>query len=148
VADTTPERAVVAGDLLVVYGTLLSGLGHQERLGVADGLALVGPCRVRGSLVALGWYPGLVVDDGPGAITAELVAGELFRVVDPAVVAVLDRFEGFDPASPATSEYHRIRLRVIDPDVEAWVYVYVGPRPVGARLAHGDWRRHLAEGGR
>jgi gamma-glutamylcyclotransferase (GGCT)/AIG2-like uncharacterized protein YtfP len=139
---------VRAGELLVVYGTLLSGLGHQERLGVAGGLELVGPCRVRGSLFALGWYPGLVVDDRPGDPSPPgLVAGELFRVVDPAVVGVLDRFEGYDPASPATSEYLRVRVRVVEPDVEAWVYVYAGPGRPGAHLSHGDWRTHLADEG-
>lgn len=150
------EDPVAVGDLLVVYGTLLSGLGHQERLGVVHGLELVGPCRVRGALFALGWYPGLVVDGDaaegaaatpPVAAPAGLVTGELFRVLDPAVVAVLDRFEGFDPASPDTSEYLRVRVRVVEPDLAAWVYAYVGPRHPGDHLTHGDWRRHLAGGG-
>jgi gamma-glutamylcyclotransferase (GGCT)/AIG2-like uncharacterized protein YtfP len=147
---------VAAGDLLVVYGTLLSGLGHQERLGVVRGLELVGPCRVRGALFALGWYPGLVLDggapalaagDGSTAVPEGLVTGELFRVLDPAVVAVLDRFEGFDPASPDTSEYLRVRVRVVEPEVDAWVYAYVGPRHPDDHLTHGDWRRHLGDGG-
>lgn len=138
------ERVAV-GDLLVVYGTLLSGLGHQERLGVAAGLELVGPCRVPGALFVLGWYPGLVVGDRD---EAGLVAGELYRVVDPAVVSVLDRFEGYDQASPATSEYLRVRIRVTEPELDAWVYAYVGARRPDGRLPHGDWRRHLADEGR
>lgn len=138
-------RRVAVGDLLVAYGSLLSDLGHQERLGVTAGLELVGPCRVRGALFALGWYPGLVVDDEP---PSGLVSGELFRVVDPLVVSVLDRFEGYDPASPATSEYLRRRIRVTEPDVDAWVYVYVGARRPDDHLPHGDWRRHLADEGR
>jgi gamma-glutamylcyclotransferase (GGCT)/AIG2-like uncharacterized protein YtfP len=127
---------MAGAELLAVYGSLLRGLGHQERLGVAAGLELVGPCVLAGTLYELGWYPG-VWPGGPGR-----VAGELYRVPDPGVFTVLDRYEGADPHDP-DAEYRRVRARLVTPEVEAWVYV-LAREPEGAPVVEGgDWRRHV-----
>jgi len=131
---------MVDAELLAVYGSLLAGLGQQERLGVDDDLELIGPCVLAGTLYALGWYPGLRPGGG-GRVVAEL-----YRVADPRVLAVLDRYEGCDPGDPQ-AEYVRVRVRLVTPDVEAWVYA-LARKPVGAPVVvGGDWRHHTRRAG-
>src|SRR3954451_9769095 len=89
-------------DLLVVYGTLRSGTGWRERLGVAELVGAVGPCTLAGSLVALDGYPGLVLE-GCGPVGAEVL-----RLLDPSALDVFDRFEGYDPIHPEAGEYRRL----------------------------------------
>jgi gamma-glutamylcyclotransferase (GGCT)/AIG2-like uncharacterized protein YtfP len=123
------------------YGSLLRRFPTQTRLGVAEGLEFLGPCRLRGRLLDLGPYPGLV--DG-----GRLVRGELYRLADPAVLKVLDRFEAYDPADPAGSEYLRQCETLAEPRVTAWVY-RLRLAPAGApEVAGGDWAEHLAAAGR
>jgi len=138
-----------APDLLVVYGTLRSGTGWRERLGVADLVQSVGSCTLLGSLFELGWYPGLVLD-GAGPVVAEVL-----RLREPSALTTFDRFEGYDPTQPEAGEYRRLLLEidlletdVADRDVAdrdrprraaAWVYeLRVAPidRP---RVVGGDW---------
>ena len=95
-----------APDLLVVYGTLRSGTGWRERLGVADLVQSVGSCTLHGSLFELGWYPGLVLD-GAGPVVAEVL-----RLREPSVLTTFDRFEGFDPTQPEAGEYRRLLLEI------------------------------------
>lgn len=131
---------MAGAELLAVYGSLLRGLGHHERLGVAGALELLGPCVLAGTLYALGWYPGMR-PGGPGRVT-----GELYRVLEPEVFTVLDHFEGVDPDDPE-AEYLRVRARLVTPAVEAWVYV-LGRDPVDAPVVEGgDWRRHVSRRG-
>ena len=141
-----------APDLLVVYGTLRSGTGWRERLGVADLVQSVGSCTLLGSLFELGWYPGLVLD-GAGPVVAEVL-----RLREPSALTTFDRFEGYDPTQPEAGEYRRLLLEidlletdVADRDVAdrdrprraaAWVYeLRVAPldRP---RVVGGDWLAH------
>jgi gamma-glutamylcyclotransferase (GGCT)/AIG2-like uncharacterized protein YtfP len=137
-----------APDLLVVYGTLRSGTGWRERLGVADLVESVGPCTLAGSLFELGWYPGLVLD-GAGPVAAEAL-----RLLDPSALDAFDRFEGYDPIRPDEGEYRRLVVRIeleddgVDrrPAADAWVYeLRVAPtdRP---RVVGGDWLVHTDGG--
>ncbi|WP_208029609.1 gamma-glutamylcyclotransferase family protein [Rhabdothermincola sediminis] len=127
-------------ELFALYGTLMSGEGGQERLGLQGRLQPRGPCVLAGTLVELGWYPGLVLEP------AGRVIGELVRVADAGVLEVLDRYEGFDPASPERSLFVRTRLVTVEPGVEAWAYVFTGEVPDGRVIASGDWRAHRAAG--
>jgi len=129
---------VRAGDLLAVYGTLMPGLGGQERLGVTHLLRPVGPCVLAGTLVELGWYPGLLAEPGGR------VRGELLEILDPAVIATLDRYEGYDPAAPETCEYERLMVPTLEPGVDAWVYRFRVAVPDDRVIASGDWRAHVA----
>ena len=135
---TTPHMAPraepMAGsrvDLIAVYGTLMAGLGAQERLGVTDQLARVGPCVLEGTLAVLGWYPGLLAEP-KGRVLAEL-----FRILDDQVLARLDRYEG--------PQYRRVQVDTIEPGDRAWVYVFEGSVPSDRHIASGDWRRYLDE---
>lgn len=140
---STPDRLVVYGSLM---RDLPSATGEREadlldRLGVGALLRRIGPCRVGGELFDLGAYPGLRRPrDAAGS-----VCGELYTILDPAVLAVLDEFEGYDPRNASGSDYLRERVELLEPrGVEAWVYVYNrAPDPI-SRIASGDWRAHLA----
>jgi gamma-glutamylcyclotransferase (GGCT)/AIG2-like uncharacterized protein YtfP len=118
------------------YGTLRPGGGALDRLGITERVTHLGPCLLRGDLYAVTWYPGLVEGD-------RLVRGDLFDVPDD-LVPMLDEFEGWFPDRPDRSEYVRLADRLVDPDVEAWVYRWRGPVSNGILVAHGDWLEHTA----
>lgn len=117
----------------------MQGLGAAEALGMSRLLERVGTCVLPGRLHDLGPYPGLVL--GPGG----RVRGELHAVLSPRVIAVLDDFEGFDPAHPERSLFVRERVSLLEPDEDAWVYAYNGSVSGRPRVASGDWRRHLQQ---
>jgi gamma-glutamylcyclotransferase (GGCT)/AIG2-like uncharacterized protein YtfP len=132
------QRGPDVPDRLFAYGTLMEGFARHPLLGPA---VLEGPGRLRGSLLDLGGYPGVVLDDGGW------VQGELYRVPDLAArLARLDRAEGYDPAHQAGSLYlrRRVVVHVVDgPPRDAWLYVYNGPAGGGPRIPSGDWRAHV-----
>ena len=121
---------------LVFYGTLMAAYPTQDRLGIRHRLEPAGTCLVRGQLHDLGWYPGLV---GGG----RLIRAELYRALDQAVLEILDRFEGFDPADPAGSEYLRLEMALHEPRLPAWVYVYNRPVEMRPLVPADDWAAHL-----
>jgi gamma-glutamylcyclotransferase (GGCT)/AIG2-like uncharacterized protein YtfP len=113
-------------DRLFVYGTL-----HPSRApaGIAPTVALLkplGPATLRGRLLNLGAYPGLIL---PGS---DEIPGELFALPDdPAlrarVWAALDAYEDFRPDAPDSSLFTRALTRVTLPDGDsqtAWVYLF------------------------
>jgi gamma-glutamylcyclotransferase (GGCT)/AIG2-like uncharacterized protein YtfP len=136
-------RGPEALERLFAYGTLMTGLARRPLLGAA---ILEGPGRVRGSLLDLGDYPGVTLDDGGW------VEGELYRLPDLARgLARLDRAEAYDPADEAGSLYlrRRVAVHVADgPPRDAWLYVLNGPPGRGPRVPSGDWRAHLRARGR
>jgi gamma-glutamylcyclotransferase (GGCT)/AIG2-like uncharacterized protein YtfP len=124
-------------ELLAVYGTLMSGQSYAGRPDVENLMRSLGPCRIAGGLYSEGDYPWLVVGDGE-------VAGELYEVPDPATFDLLDAYENEGRHTEhGAGRYERRRVRLIEPDVEAWVYVWDGPER-GTPLDDGDWRTFLA----
>jgi gamma-glutamylcyclotransferase (GGCT)/AIG2-like uncharacterized protein YtfP len=123
-------------DRLAVYGSLLTGLGARQALGLEAELRVCGPCAIGGALLDLGPYPGLVRSRGR-------VAGELLELSQPAILAVLDAYEGFDARAPGASLFVRERVRLLEPDADAWVYVYNGSEADGSPVFGGCWRTHL-----
>ena len=125
------------GDRIALYGSLMSGLGAMDALGLALSLRFEGPCMIPGRLFDLGAYPGL--RPGPGR-----VHGEIYRLLDLPALTTLDEFEDFDPSRPADSLYLRERVQLLEPvGTLAWVYVYNREPSRGDRIAQGDWRAHL-----
>lgn len=123
--------------LLATYGTLLRAFDRHEMLGIADGLSLVGPCRVKGVLYDLGEFPGAVQGE-------EMVRAELFRVRSDEVWAVLDRYEGYVPGAEERSLFVRRRTPIHTPAGQtAWVYWYTGPTEGRSRVSGGDWRAYV-----
>ncbi len=96
---------------------------------LARGAAFVGAARVRGRLLDLGRYPGLIA--GPGA-----VHGEVFRIDRPELLPALDREEGYNfERRPATVTLARGRR------ARAWVYWYRGSQNGAVRIPDGKYRR-------
>jgi gamma-glutamylcyclotransferase (GGCT)/AIG2-like uncharacterized protein YtfP len=126
--------------MLALYGTLMSPFDSLDELGARAHLQLIGPCEIPGRLFDVGEWPSLVTGAG-------VAHGELFEVLTPAVFSLLDRFEDYDPANPASSVYIRQRVRLLRPDVDAWVYVANTPLAGARQIPSGSWREWLAGGG-
>jgi gamma-glutamylcyclotransferase (GGCT)/AIG2-like uncharacterized protein YtfP len=125
-------------ELLAVYGTLMSGQEYEGRPDVETLMRPMGPCRLPGRLYSEGDYPWLVAEDEGE------VAGELYEVLDPATFEILDAYEGEGRHTVGgTGNYVRKRIRLLEPDREAWVYAWEG-RPRGEPIDDGDWRTFLA----
>ncbi len=88
----------------------------------------VGEASVRGTLLELRHYPGLV--DGAGR-----VRGELFRLDDPEVLPAVDREEGYNFERRLTAVTRADGRRA-----RAWTYWYRGPRDRARIIPEGDWR--------
>jgi len=87
--------------------------------------------QVRARLVDLGSYPGAVPDAGAA------LHGEVYRIPDPALWAVLDSAEG--------PQYHRRVVTVRSEDgheLAASIYWYIGPLDRGVPIPGGDYRAH------
>jgi gamma-glutamylcyclotransferase (GGCT)/AIG2-like uncharacterized protein YtfP len=114
------------------YGTLRVGGAALSRLGLEAAVRHLGPCRIPGRLHVVSWYPGLVPGEGE-------VIGDLFEVTDRTTVALLDRFEGFDPEDPDRSLFMRTPVELIAPATEAWVYRWRGDPTQAPVAVSGDW---------
>jgi gamma-glutamylcyclotransferase (GGCT)/AIG2-like uncharacterized protein YtfP len=124
-------------ELLAVYGTLMSGQSYEGRPAVETLMRSLGPCRIPGMLFSEGDYPWLVQGEGE-------VSGELYEVDDAATFAVLDDYENEGRHTLEDSgRYARVRIRLLEPTVEAWVYVWEGAER-GDPIDDGDWRAWLA----
>jgi gamma-glutamylcyclotransferase (GGCT)/AIG2-like uncharacterized protein YtfP len=112
--------------LLFAYGTLMRGYVRHHFLA---GATLVSAGHVRGRLLDLRGYPGLI--EGAGR-----VRGEVYRLQDPELLPVLDREEG----------YNFVRRRGVvtlagGRRARAWLYRYRGPRERATPIPDGDYRR-------
>ena len=124
-------------ELLAVYGTLMSGQAYEGRPDVERLMRSRGPCRIGGTLFSTGDYPWLVQGDGE-------VHGELYEVLEVETFAILDAYEGEGRhTAHGAGTYERRRVRLIEPGVEAWVYVWAG-EPLGEPIDEGDWRTFIA----
>jgi gamma-glutamylcyclotransferase (GGCT)/AIG2-like uncharacterized protein YtfP len=110
--------------------------GYGLHRALAAGATFVDEGQVRGHLLSLGRYPGLVAGAGQ-------VRGEVYRVDDPELLPVLDREEGYNferRRTPVTLAAGR-RAR-------AWVYWYRGPQQHAVSIPDGDFRRAQPPGRR
>lgn len=130
--------------VLAVYGTLRSGGRNHAFLA---GSRYLGTGAVLGRLHEMPHsssreyaYPALVADGSSPVVV------ELYRIPDAATLAAADELEAFDPTDPASSEYVRREVEIIDgPVAAASVYVYNGPpADMGDEIPDGDWLAHLA----
>jgi len=97
---------------------------------LARGSTFLGEGRVRGRLLDLGRWPGLI--DGAGR-----ARGELYRLDEPGLLAVLDREEvgyNFERRRTVVTLTNGRRER-------AWVYRYRGPQHRAVVIPDGDYRR-------
>lgn len=95
----------------------------------------MGQARIAGRLFQVpGGYPGLVLAPKQLETSVEQVVGDLYRITDMRLIALLDEYEGCARQSPRPHEYHREQW-VVWPDqstsnaevaIKAWVYIYQG----------------------
>jgi gamma-glutamylcyclotransferase (GGCT)/AIG2-like uncharacterized protein YtfP len=123
---------------LFVYGTLLAGMRLHERLAEAHCL---GPAIIRGKLLDLGAYAGLVEGDS-------VVIGEIYEI-DLPLLERLDHVEGFRPDDPAGSLYLRKDVRVRrfadGTTVDAATYYFSRATGMEHQITCGDFRRYETE---
>jgi gamma-glutamylcyclotransferase (GGCT)/AIG2-like uncharacterized protein YtfP len=114
---------VKAGDLFAFYGLLKqAGVEALEDISLQDSGEFLGACSIRGQMLNLGDYPGLVEGES-------LVSAELYRVNDTAIVPLIDAFEDFDEDCAVGSMYIRKQVDVLTAQGQstgqkAWVYWY------------------------
>ncbi|MCE7797965.1 gamma-glutamylcyclotransferase [Sphingobium sufflavum] len=135
-----------AGPLPVfVYGTLRPGQPGFDELNLSGRVDRIGPDRVAGTLYDLGDYPGALLPTAPLQGTGWIV-GELLMPRDADVLALLDAFELYDPASPDDSEYLRLPV-ITEGRVSAWIYTYNFPIHPSRAIPSGDWTNRPAHPG-
>ena len=131
-------------DLLFTYGTLRRAAGNAAHRLLADMAELVGHGVVKGRLYQATGFPVMVPDPQGTDVT-----GEIYRVFAPqAAFLRLDPYEGFDPASPDTSEFRRDLVPVAMNDgrtLTAWAYIYQRQLFDLQPIPHGDYARFLRE---
>jgi gamma-glutamylcyclotransferase (GGCT)/AIG2-like uncharacterized protein YtfP len=115
-------------ETLFVYGTLHPGRAPVEISSAVKRLKKIGEGDVRGKLLDLGDYPGLILGNAGG----NKVRGSVFLLPkDPKVLAELDSYEEYRPESPASSLFLRKRVNVSLDDGtsrECWIYTYNADR--------------------
>ena len=120
------------GDLVFVYGSLLSGLHNHT---VIDGAHKLGDTLIAGmTMVSLGSYPALL----PRASEMTIV-GEVYEVASDDMAQRLDWLEGYP-------EFYN-RKQVSTEYGKAWVY-YIKSEPhrySGAPVvSNGNWRDYIS----
>ena len=128
-------------DLVLFYGTLMTGFDRRRRLGIDAKLRYRGRGWIRAALFDVGLYPAAVpAQDGR-------VWGEVFELLEPeSVLQSLDEIEGYRSAEPDTSLYIRCQVPVTLPGDEsdqAWVYFYNAPLGKAPRIDSGDYLEYL-----
>jgi gamma-glutamylcyclotransferase (GGCT)/AIG2-like uncharacterized protein YtfP len=123
---------------LFAYGTLLAGMRLHVTLA---GAPCLGPAMIRGTLLDLGAYAGLVEGDA-------VVTGELYEIDQP-LLERLDQLEGFNSEDPARSLYLRkdVRARRFADGTAVDAAAYYFSRATGTenQIACGDFRRYEME---
>ena len=123
---------------LFVYGSLRRDAPGSRHELLGKKAEFLGHGRVRGRLLDLGAYPGLVA----AVAGTDWVRGELHAIPDERALARLDAYEDYDPRRPDRSLFLRQEARVeldFGEAVAAWVYVYAGTATRARRIASGDY---------
>jgi gamma-glutamylcyclotransferase (GGCT)/AIG2-like uncharacterized protein YtfP len=121
-------------DYLFVYGTLKPELAPPEVAALVRQFRRIDRGTISGFLYDLGNYPGLRLD-----VNGNEVQGEVFELHDPAILLMLDAYEGYDPKRPTQSLFLRkqcqVRLQGTDERLLCWVYEYNHEPAASLRIA-------------
>jgi gamma-glutamylcyclotransferase (GGCT)/AIG2-like uncharacterized protein YtfP len=131
-------------DYIFVYGTLRQGERADLRKQSHNfDVVFVGNGVINGRLYHLGAFPGLKTL--PSKVTVDgfdenlpCICGEVFRIKDVAIVALLDAYEGYDADNPSQGLYNRQQFETSDGRT-VWAYVYNGPVITDQLIDSGDW---------
>ena len=135
-------RPIVAGDMVIVYGTLMQGFGNHKRLEMGNPkfTRMVAPnIVVSGEMYDLGAFPGLRPVDPNKSLSH--AAGEMYEIRDDSYGRRLDILEGFNLDAPERSLYIRSKycpnlpvdgqirdaMRGMRNDNEVWIYYFNDP---------------------
>lgn len=122
--------------LLFVYGTLRPALRNEMALRLVRETRLLGPARIKGQLLDLSDYPGLLLG-GP-----DWVEGDLVEMIDPAAtLAWVDAYEECSDDCPRPHEYRReiVSVGAAGGTVAAWTYIYALPHADLPVIVGGDF---------
>jgi|SRR5688572_25741855 gamma-glutamylcyclotransferase (GGCT)/AIG2-like uncharacterized protein YtfP len=134
------SRLVGRDSLLFVYGTLRPFVDIEMARWLRDAARYVGAATTRGRLYDLGAYPGMSGARARG----ERVAGDVYRVANPRIFRVLDRYEA-GTRCKARFVRERCEVELVRGGRKtAWVYRYRYSVVTAARIASGDYRAHCA----
>lgn len=118
--------------LLFVYGTLRPFVAIEMAKWLRGAAQYLGPATTSGRLYDLGAYPGMRAARG----RRERVVGDVYRVGNPRVFRVLDRYETEFVRERCVVKLERGSRR------RAWVYRYRHGVAGTTRIASGDYRLH------
>lgn len=130
--------------LLFVYGTLRPFVDIPMARWLSGVARYVGPATTSGRLYDLGPYPGLTA----ARSRRENVCGDVYRVTNPRVLRVLDRYEAGPVRSRARFVRERCAVKLARGLRAAWLYRYRCSVVGAARIASGDYRAHCQIGAR
>jgi gamma-glutamylcyclotransferase (GGCT)/AIG2-like uncharacterized protein YtfP len=131
-------RLVRRDSLLFVYGTLRPFVDIEVARWLRDHARYVGPATARGRLYDLGPYPGMRAARG----RREHVSGDVYRIANPRVLRVLDRYEAGPKRDRARFVRERCVVKLAGRCKPAWLYRYRYSVVSAARIASGDYRVH------
>ena len=128
-----------------VYGTLLPEQPNFSLWGTA--IKEMEPATFYGGqLYNMGYYPMMIT-----AVLSELVQGMCITVKASQYEVItqrLDELEGYDPANPGDSDYHRQQVDVVLADGRtqpSWVYIGQAKYVVGKlAISNGNWAEYAA----
>lgn len=118
--------------LLFVYGTLRPFVDVEMAKWLRSHARYVGPANTRGRLYDLGAYPGM----RPARGGRDRVVGDVYRVANPRVFRVLDRYEDEFVRERCVVKLDGGGCRI------AWAYRYRHGVARAARISSGDYRAH------
>lgn len=122
--------------LLFVYGTLRRACNSGAHQRYLRGARWLGEGRVRGQLLLVSYYPGLLLND------AGWVRGEVYELTDWAQLQALDIYEECQQPARASDEYRRESIAVElanGEELHAWAYLYQRDPAGLAVIASGDF---------
>jgi gamma-glutamylcyclotransferase (GGCT)/AIG2-like uncharacterized protein YtfP len=138
-ASMISSRLTGRDSLLFVYGTLRAFVDVPMARWLRREARFVGSATTRGRLYDLGPYPGML----PALRRGETVVGDLYRIVNPRVLRVLDRYEAGGSMRNARFVRGRCFATQAGGRVRAaWVYRYRRRVASTARIRSGDYRVH------
>lgn len=125
---------------LFVYGTLMQSSGHTMHQTLIAGSEFVCHGWITAKLYQIHDYPGVIESQAD----EDKVHGEVYRLTQPGLLALLDDFETCSSAFPEPHEYRRKEIEVYvskAKSLRAWAYIYNHPVDPARRIKSGKFQR-------
>lgn len=124
-----------------VYGTLRRGeradLARSQKAFDAE---FICKDEINGRIYHLGAFPGVKTEAYDAFDpSAPRIIGEVFLIKTPALMSILDHYEGYDEEAPDQGLYNRVEVRTKG-GYKVWVYTYNHPVTDEQRIETGDWK--------